>query len=46
MYAKVNSPYKQDAEAVLSSVYQGMKENGNLDKFREYAAKYEITLNE
>lgn len=46
LYSEVKSPYKQDAEAVLSAVYKGMKENGNLDKFREYAAKYKITLNE
>ncbi|BAO54752.1 tetratricopeptide repeat protein [Nonlabens marinus] len=46
MYAEVNSPYKQDAEAVLSAVYKGMKENDNLERFREIAAKHEITLNE
>ncbi|AZQ43229.1 tetratricopeptide repeat protein [Nonlabens ponticola] len=46
MYAEVNSPYKQDAEIVLSEVYQGMKANDNLDKFRKIAKKHDITLEE
>ncbi|SCY35037.1 Tetratricopeptide repeat-containing protein [Nonlabens sp. Hel1_33_55] len=46
MYAEVNSPYKQDAEKVLSAVYQGMKENGTLDKFREYAEKHKVEITE
>jgi len=46
IYTAINSPYKQDAEAVMSAVYKGMKENGHLEKFREIATEHGITLND
>lgn len=46
MYTAVNSPYKQDAELVIGEVYKNMKLNGELDKFMEYAAKHNISIDE
>lgn len=35
IYNEQKSPYRSDAEAVISRIYKGMKEEGKIDKFKE-----------
>ncbi|MFS4470443.1 tetratricopeptide repeat protein [Chryseobacterium sp. T20] len=35
IYTEQKSPYRSDAEAVIGSIYKGMKEEGKMEKFKE-----------
>jgi tetratricopeptide (TPR) repeat protein len=43
-YNEINSPYKQDAEITLVSLYKEAKEKGTLENFLKFATKHKINF--
>ena len=46
LYLDMNSPYNIDAQKHIVTIYNNMKENGTLDKFRDIAKKYNLQIKE
>lgn len=44
IYNDQKSPYRSDAEAVISRIYKGMKEEGKIDKFKEILKSNNIQI--
>ena len=44
IYVKQNSPYRTDAEQIISLIYQKMKAQDNLDKFDSIMEKHQIEI--
>lgn len=42
LYAKMNSPYRIDAEKIISQIYASMKQHNKEKKFNEILTKYNI----
>lgn len=46
LYLDMESPYNIDAQKHIVMIYNHMKENGTLEKFRDIAKKYNLQINE